>query len=305
VTRSLTRVRRLCVDAVGSLYIPFLAIGAAICFASGQICSRMGLNYGTPTTAITYSLCSSTFILCATLGPLIEWDNTPTRALLVFTFAGALSPFATQILLFISAAKVGISRASPLRNTTPLFAGLVAVLALGETLTVAIAAGTLLIVLGASLLGTKDSKDPGNYKRIYLALPVMAALLGGFSSPMRKFGYSLVDSVPFAICFVQLGALVGLVIYLFGTGKYWEIVLRRETFLWFGASGALNSLAVALNMTALEMGDVVLVSPLISTTPLFTVLFTSIFLRSFERVTRKVVIGAAAICLGGIVLTSF
>jgi uncharacterized membrane protein len=52
------------------------------------------------------------------------------------------------------------------------------------------------------------------------------------------------------------------------------------------------------------MGDVVLVSPLISTTPLFTVILSTIFLRSFERVTVKVLVGAAAICLGGIVLTT-
>lgn len=264
----------------------------------------MGLNYGTPTTAIAFSLSTSTLILTTILGPLIAWDEAPARALWVFTLAGVLSPFATQILLFVSAAKVGISRASPLRNTTPLFAGLVAVLALGETLTMPIIVGTLLIISGATLLGTRSSKEAENYKRIYLVLPVTAALLGGFSSPMRKFGYSLVDSVPLAICLVQGGAFVGLLSYLFVTKKYREIVVRRETVWWFGASGVLNSLAVALNMTALEMGDVVVVSPLISTTPLFTVLFTSIFLRSFEQVTRKVVIGAAAICLGGIVLTA-
>ena len=87
-------------------------------------------------------------------------------------------------------------------------------------------------------------------------------------------------------------------------GKYRELVLRRETLWWFGLSGLLNSAAVTMNMTALEMGDVVLVSPLISTTPLFTVILSTIFLRSFERVTLKVLVGAAAICLGGIVLTT-
>ena len=127
----------------------------------------------------------------------------------------------------------------------------------------------------------------------------------GFSSPMRKFGYSLTDSIPLAVCLVQGGGFVGLVVYLIVTKKYREIVISRETVLWFGASGLLNALAVSFNMTALEMGDVVVVSPLISTTPLFTVLFSIIFLRSFERVTGKIVMGAAAICLGGIVLTAF
>lgn len=285
------------------LYIPLVALGAAVCFASGQICSRIGLSYGTPTTAIAFSLSISTLILLALLGPLGDWPRAPLEGFVVFTLAGVLSPFASQILLFVSAAKVGISRASPLRNTTPLFAGVVAVLALGETITLPIAAGTVSIVFGATLLGMKDTKSSGNYRRIYLLLPVLAAFFGGFSSPMRKYGYSLIDSVPLAICLVQGGGFVGLVVYLFVTGKYRELVLRRETLLWFGGSGILNAAAVSCNMTALEMGDVVVVSPLIATTPLFTVLFSAIFLRSFEQVTLKVVFGAAAICLGGIVLT--
>lgn len=285
--------------------IPLLALGAALCFSSGQICSRLGLNYGTPTGAISLSLFTSTVILLLVLGPLASWDGAPPAGLLLFTAAGVLSPFCTQILLFVSANKVGISRASPLRNTTPFFAGVVAVTVLGETVTVAIAAGTLLIVFGASLLGMRDSESNVRYQRIYLLLPVLAALLGGFSSPMRKLGYSLLDSVPLAICMVQGGAFAALVLYLLATGKYRELIFRRETLWWFGLSGALNSVAVSLNMTALELGNVVVVSPLIATTPLFTVVLSTIFLRSFERVTLKVLVGAASICLGGVVLTAF
>ncbi len=288
-----------------SLYIPLLALGAALCFSSGQICSRLGLKYGTPTSATSISLFTSTVILFVALGPLIFWDNAPPAGLLLFIGAGVLSPFCTQILLFVSATKVGISRASPLRNTTPLFAGLVAVLWLGETVTVAIATGTLLIIVGASLLGMRDSEAAAPYQPIYLLLPIMAAFLGGFSSPMRKLGYSMIDSVPLAIWMVQGGGFVALLLYLLTTGKYRELVIRRETLWWFGLSGALNSAAVSLNMTALEMGDVVLVSPLIATTPLFTVILSTVFLRSLERVTVKVLVGAASICLGGVVLTAF
>ena len=57
--------------------IPLLALGAALCFSSGQICSRLGLNHGTPTGAISFSLFTSTVILLAVLGPLASWDHAP------------------------------------------------------------------------------------------------------------------------------------------------------------------------------------------------------------------------------------
>ena len=283
--------------------ITLAALGSAVGFASGQIAVRIGLGHSTPTTAVAFSLSTSVAILCLTLGPLIAWENVATRGLLLFLSIGALSPFCTQILLFVSALKVGISRASPLRNTTPLFAGLLAVFFLGESWTHPIIAGTVLIVLGATLLGMKDSGASQSYRRIYLLLPLLAAILGGLSSPLRKYGFSLVPSVPLAICAVQLGAFLALIVYLTAGRKYKELIFGPGTVTWFGLSGLCNSVAVALNMLALEQGSVVIVSPLVSTVPLFTVALSAMFLRSFERVTLKIVLGAASICLGGIVLT--
>ena len=63
--------------------------------------------------------------------------------------SGTLTPLISQVLLFSSAVHVGISRASPLRNTTPLSASLLAIVFLGERWTLSIASGTLFIILGA------------------------------------------------------------------------------------------------------------------------------------------------------------
>lgn len=283
--------------------ITLAALGSAVGFAAGQIAVRIGLSHSTPTTAVALSLSTSVLVLCLTLGPLISWEDADTRGLLLFLSIGALSPFCTQILLFISALKVGISRASPLRNTTPLFAGLLAVFFLGESWTLPIIGGTVLIVFGATLLGIKDSGARESYRRIYLLLPLLAAIIGGFSSPLRKYGFSLVPSVPLAICAVQLGAFMALICYLGLARKYRELVFGPGTMKWIGLSGLCNSVAVTLNMIALDQGSVVIVSPLVATVPLFTVALSAVFLRAFEKITLKIVLGAASICLGGIVLT--
>jgi len=282
-----------------------LALGAAFGFAVGQICVRVGLKEATPITAISISIVTMIAIVWPTLGPFIIWDAPSPSGVLLFMLAGVISPLATQILLFVSATRVGISRASPLRNTSPLFASLLAIGLLGERWTLPMALGTLFIIAGASLLGMRESGAPKTFRRRYLLLPLAAGFLGGFSSPLRKFGFSLLPSVPLATCAVLLGSLTSLVIYLSATGRYKELVLNRRTFQWFGLNGLCSGMAIAANLIALEKGNVVIVSPLIATVPLFTVLLSFFFLRAFERVTLNIAIGAGSICLGGILLIVF
>ncbi|HLE80502.1 MAG TPA: EamA family transporter, partial [Dehalococcoidia bacterium] len=88
-------------------------------------------------------------------------------------------------------------------------------------------------------------------------------------------------------------------------GKYKALVVRRETILWFGLSGFASGVGMTLNLWALEVGTVVIVAPLIATTPLFTVILSALYLRSYEKVTMKIALGAAAICLGGVILVAF
>ncbi|MDA2934964.1 hypothetical protein MYX82_11575 [Acidobacteria bacterium AH-259-D05] len=53
-----------------------------------------------------------------------------------------------------------------------------------------------------------------------------------------------------------------------------------------------SALGVSTNLLAISMGDVVIVSPLVSTVPLFTVFLSFFFLKHFEKVTVKLVLGA-------------
>lgn len=165
--------------------------------------------------------------------------------------------------------------------------------------------GTLLIILGASLLGMRESGEPQTFQRRYLLLPLAAGFLGGFSSPLRKFAYTLITSVPLATCAALLGSLATLLIYLSVAGKYKDVVVNRQTLQWFGMSGISAGIAMTALLFALEKGTVLIVSPLIATTPLFTVLLSFFFLRAFERITPNIAIGAGSICLGGILLIVF
>lgn len=281
------------------------ALGAAFCFGLAHILVRYGLRTGPPTTAITFNIATMAIVLLSVMGPWASWEQTSLPALGWFTLAGAVAPLTTQFLFYAAISRVGVARASPLRNVSPLFASLLAVAWLGEQWTVAVASGTLMIILGATVLGMRDRQALTDFRKRDLLFAVGAAVLGGIASPIRKYGYLLLTSVPLAVCLTLIGSLGGLVLYL-GAGRgYRDVVVNRGTVLWFGLSGVVTSCGITSYMTSLSLGDVVLVDPLIATTPLFSVTFTHLLLKGQERVTSKAVVGAVLICAGGIVLTVF
>ena len=53
---------------------------------------------------------------------------------------------------------------------------------------------------------------------------------------------------------------------------------------------------------ALSHGKVVIVEPLVSSNPVFTLLLTSIFLRDLESLTRRVIVGAGLTMIGTILV---
>lgn len=281
------------------------ALGAAFFFGSAHILVRYGLSAGSAATAITFNIVTMGAVLLAVMGPWADWTQATAPAVGWFMLAGAVAPLTTQFLFYEAIARVGVARASPLRNTSPLFAGLVAVSWLGEQWTLALASGTVLIILGATVLSVRDARALTAFRKRDMLFAFGAALLGGAASPIRKFGYSMVTSVPLAICLTLMGSLCGLLLYLVAGRGYRNVTVNRGTLLWFGLSGVVTSCGITSYMVSLSLGDVVLVDPLIATTPLFSVTFTHLLLKEQERVTPRAVVGALLICAGGVVLTAF
>jgi drug/metabolite transporter (DMT)-like permease len=77
----------------------------------------------------------------------------------------------------------------------------------------------------------------------------------------------------------------------------------RRGALLFVCVGIFSSLGVVGLFQALERGPVVLVSPVVSVNPLFTLLFAALLLREVERITAQVVLGALLVVAGVVVLT--
>lgn len=282
-----------------------IALGAALAFGIAHILVRTGLNYGSSVTAITVNIVSMTGAAWLILAPWGSWQLVTPGSVGWFMVAGAIAPLITQFLFYASILRVGVARAAPLRNTTPLFASVLAVIFLGEQWSLALAGGTVMIIAGATLLGSRGAGGIQTFRRSDLLLPIGAAILGGIVSPMRKFGFSLLPSLPLAVCFTLTGSLVGLFVCLLIGRNYEGVVANRRTILWFGLSGLATAIGLSSYLLALQLGQVVVVDPLVATAPLFTLLFAHLFLRAHETVTLKITGGTALICVGVIVIILF
>jgi uncharacterized membrane protein len=79
--------------------------------------------------------------------------------------------------------------------------------------------------------------------------------------------------------------------------------MNRHCFWWFLAAGVTISLGMACIYYALDLGKVSVVIPISSIGPFFSLLFAALFLRDVERVTLRIVLAAAMIIGGVLVLT--
>ena len=64
----------------------------------------------------------------------------------------------------------------------------------------------------------------------------------------------------------------------------------------------LNGLSVFLHFSALNYGDLTIVTPLSATAPFFALFLSWLLLRDVERVTVPIVLGTVLIVLGGILI---
>ncbi|MBW2370431.1 MAG: DMT family transporter, partial [Deltaproteobacteria bacterium] len=193
------------------------------------------------------------------------------KAIIPFAVAGVFAPGLVRWIFFTSIDRVGTAVSSSMLATIPAFAVIIAILFLGEKLSLAMAVGLMMIVGGIILFEREVSSNHKmhNVRRKDLFLPLSAAIVGAIAINFRKLGLMAVNSP-------VLGAVVG-----FTAASIFYLVImavspaRRKAFSFDFAdlpsfvAGALSlSLGWLCIFYALSHGQVVLVAPLSSLHPL-------------------------------------
>jgi drug/metabolite transporter (DMT)-like permease len=278
-----------------------LALVSAAFLGTAVVLANVGLRYLHPARGALVSIPSTTaafwllapFLLCGQ-----GWNAT---ALAIFAGVGVVFPAVVTLINFASNRIAGPTIAGTLSSTTPLFAVVVAVLLLGEPLTLSAVAGTTAVVLGVVAFGGRGDKGARALTALAILLPLAGAAIRGAAQAAVKGGLALWPD-PF------VAALIGYTVScatIFAASRTLvpahAAPLNRRGVLWFMSVGACNGAGILAMYAALARGQVSVVSPLVATYPLFTLALSALFLRE-EKFGPRVLAGVALTVAGVLVL---
>ena len=277
------------------------ALLASLSFALFAVYGWLGLRHSTPLTATVISLAARTITLGTAVVLFGGVPGFAMKALVVFIILGLMQTV-ISLLTFMGLQKIGTSRSQPLRNSYPLWSTVIAIALMGERASAAVLLGTLLVVAGVVMISWKPEAAPPSYRWWHVVYSMIAGLLAGVAFPLRRYGLTITNEPVFFSFVVAIVSLLGAVPYTLWTGGERKLIWHRRAVIDFFLSGFFEALGALLTLIALTTGRVVIVSPIVATTPLFSLMISLIFLRGREKITTVTVLGTMAVVVGTIAI---
>lgn len=223
----------------------------------------------------------------------------------VFVLGGVLASGVGRVVFVIGIDRIGSSLSNAFTNTRPLFAVLMAVAWLGETVTAEMAAGILVIVLGLGVLSLSRGGDISGWRRTDLAFPLLAALVFAAGNVVRRFGFTVSPVTTLqAVTVGETAALLSMVGFALATGRSGAGDAPRRAFGYFAFNGLTATVGLFALFAALRAGPVSVVDPVAATAPLVTTAVAALVLRDVERVTPCLAAGVVLVVAGVALLTA-
>ena len=216
-----------------------------------------------------------------------------------FLLAGLAQPGIGQLLVTIAIREAGASRASVILGSAPLAAVTFALIFLGEPVRWPLIVGAVLIVGGGIELA-RDRGRPAHVRRRGYVLAFIATILFSARDNLTRW-LAGSTSVPPAVAAVAAlaGGMLFIVVVL-GPRVRGRLALRSMLpFLGVGVSFGLSYVSL---FEAFYRGRVTVVSPIVATESLWGVALSFLLIRHTELVGRRVLIGAALIVAGGVLI---
>ena len=275
----------------------YYALQAALCFSIAHVLIRRGLVGSNALTCSLISLATTATTFWLLVLVLIPLSALWTPAIGYFIAAGIFAPAIGQTLGYIGIERIGVARSTPIVNSAPIFSSSFAVLFLGEVWTAQNIFGTLSVIIGVIILSSGKSSE-GAWRKIDILYPLLGAVAFGISTTLRKSGLSVLH-IPLLGAAVTVGTAFFIILILVRwRGGRRALKFNPESTRWLFGAAVVNTGAILSVFSALNLGKVVRVEPLIACNPLLTILWVGIFLRQIERLSARIVLGAVFTVMG-------
>jgi len=235
----------------------------------------------------------------------IELVDPTGGAFWAFFLAGAVGASFGKVFYYRGIDKVGASKATSVKNSSPLLTAILAVVFLGEDVNAFVLAGILAIILGIAVLTQTQESGARSVGRLqYFLFPLIAALCFGINPIFKKIGMNAANLPVLGALITQTTALA----FMIGLGKFMglkptlgRIPARGLTLL--ALSGATEAFGSLFTFFALSYGPTALLSPIWRISPLITFALARFTLKGVEVVTLRDGVAAALIVFGVFILS--
>ncbi|MPZ68548.1 MAG: EamA family transporter [Actinobacteria bacterium] len=304
-------------DAVAA---QLFALSAATCFAASQVTVKRGIKETSIVSSVLISLTVALGVISISV-VFSPPDEIRLDGVVLFALGGLAAPGISRWAATTGIHRLGPSIAVPItQGARPLLAFLGAMAIFGEAPSLQRGLGLLVIVAGGwelsrsredarslslgSLEGPVEEAAPSaRFFRPGLFFPLLAAGMYATSDLVIKEAVTRLEHPRF-------GALVGMstAVLLWMLGALFIRPIRRELHVgsdvgWLLISGVFSGLALISLFSALDKGDVTLVSPLVAAQPLGVFLFSRILLKKVEDLHLSTVLAGSAIVVGTIIVS--
>lgn len=275
-----------------------LSFLAALGFASGSICIRVGTQRISAPTATSFSVTTSALVasiaaLSTHSGDMLDLS---WKAYAWFVLMGAMSYPGARVLGNTAIKMIGASRAAPFNSLQPVFAFILGMAALGERPDLLVVLGTPAIVCGLILVMTSRSNSSADGQVAsknslgYLMATAAAGAFGSRDVISRHVVSGLAPPSVTAAYSLSMGAVMLFTV----TGKDLVRSIRTVPPRYAALcclAGVTQGLALVSLFEALGRAPVTVVSPINASSALITVILAHFFLQRLEAVNFLLLVG--------------
>ncbi|MCH2480938.1 MAG: DMT family transporter [Gammaproteobacteria bacterium] len=271
-----------------------LALCSAFLFAVAVQLHNLGLRHIDSRRGTLISICSSAALYWMLSPWFLETWYWFTTGAALFATIGLFRPFLSANFAMAGIRFLGPTLSTTLASIAPLFSALFAIALLEESMTASLMGGTFAIVTGVVIL-TYRGNTTSMWPLWALSLPLGAAILRALAHAVTKLGLDVVPEPLFAgLVGYSVSLLVGLIVASVQHARIIPSVRWSPGMAWFLIGGIINGISLWSLNTALQIGQVITVVPVVSVSPVISFLLGYFIFRK-ERFTSRIVIAIVLI----------